>query len=57
MPYACERSLRSFFCNEMSVLTAIFEKRSVSNLTNMSNFHALEVVYRSSETQLQVGKN
>ena len=26
-------------------------------LTNMSNFHPLEVVGRSSETQLQVGQN
>ena len=29
----------------------------VSNETNMSNFHPLEVVSRGSETQLQVGEN
>ena len=28
----------------------------VSNLTNPSNFHPLEVVGRGSETQLQVGE-
>ena len=28
-----------------------------SNLTNISNFHPLEVVGRISETQLQVGEN
>ena len=27
----------------------------ISNSTNISNFHALEVVVRDSETQLQVG--
>ena len=29
----------------------------VSNLTNISNFHPLEVVGRGSETQLQAGEN
>ena len=29
----------------------------VSNLTNMSNFHPLEVVGRGSDAQLQVGEN
>ena len=29
----------------------------VSNLTNMRDFHPLEVVGRGSETQLQVGEN
>ena len=29
----------------------------VSNLTNMINFHAPEVVDRGSETQLHVGEN
>ena len=28
----------------------------VSNLTNMSNYHSLEVVGRGRETQLQVGE-
>ena len=32
-------------------------KRLVSNSTNISNFHPLEVVGRGSETQLQVGEN
>ena len=32
-------------------------KYLVSNWTNMSNFHPLEVVGRGSETQLQVGEN
>ena len=32
----------------------ISKKKLVSNSTNMSNFHPLEVVGRSSETQLQV---
>ena len=32
-------------------------KCGVPNLTNMSNFHPLEIVGRGSETQLQVGKN
>ena len=32
-------------------------KCSVSNQTNTSNFHPLEVVGRGSETQLQVGEN
>ena len=32
-------------------------KYLVSNLTNMSNYHRLEVVSRGSETQLQVGRN
>ena len=29
----------------------------MSNLTNMINFHPLEVVGRGSESQLQVGEN
>ena len=29
----------------------------ISNLTNMSNFHSVEVVDRGSETQLQVSEN
>ena len=29
----------------------------VSNLTNMSNFHPLEVVGRGSDAQIQVGEN
>ena len=32
-------------------------KYLVSRLTNISNFHPLEVVGRGSETQLQVGEN
>ena len=32
-------------------------ERLVPNLTNMCNFHPLEVVGRGSDTQLQVGEN
>ena len=32
-------------------------KYLVSNETNMSNFHPLEVVGRGSDAQLQVGEN
>ena len=32
-------------------------KHFILNYTNMSNFHALEVVGRSSETQLRVVEN
>ena len=35
----------------------IWSPCKLSNKTNMSNFHRLEVVGRASETQLQVGEN
>ena len=46
-------------CNRMCVLTSRFAglRCFVSNETNMSNFHPLEVVGRRRETQLQVGLN
>ena len=36
---------------------AIFEKKLTLILSNLNNFHSLEVVDRVSETQLQVGEN
>ena len=43
----------------MRVLTSRFagSRCFVSNETNMSNFHPIEVVGRGKETQLQVGLN
>ena len=40
----------------MYVNTSRFAKVSASSYTNMSIFHSLEVVCRSSGTQLQVGE-
>ena len=37
--------------------SAIFEKQLTSILSNLNNFHSIEVVDRVSETQLQVGGN
>ena len=37
--------------------SAIFEKKLTSILSNLNNFHSLEVVDRVSEAQLQVGEN
>ena len=34
-----------------------FKKEMTSILSNLNNFHSLEVVDRVSETQLQVGEN
>ena len=41
---------------ENEVLNIKISKCFVSNQTNMSNFHPLEVVGRGRETQLQVGE-
>ena len=39
------------------VKTVVFKhKKLVTNSTNISNFHPLEVVGRGNETQLQVGE-
>ena len=43
--------------NELCVHAIEICKCLVSNSTNTSNFHPLEVVDRGSETQLQVGEN
>ena len=38
-------------------LSTRFQNRSPPFLSNLHNFHSLEVVDRVSETQLQVGEN
>ena len=50
-------SKNASFEYEICLITAKYEKHVASNLTDLSNFHSLEVVDRVSETQLQVGEN
>ena len=53
--------LKSGFCTgyqfAYGMQSAIFEKQLTSILSNLNNFHSLEVVDRVSKTQLQVGEN
>ena len=55
--FCCISQANTFIGNESNeCLNTEIYKCSISNETDMSNFHRLEVVGRDSETQLEVGE-